>query len=101
MKNKGKENNGKASFKERLCHSLDIQPDIFPGETHIELRGRSSVCVKGAGRVSVYTDTEIRIEGRAADICVRGERLTCSAYRRGYAEIDGRIESVSFWEDRK
>jgi len=101
MKNKGKEVNEKQTVKERLCRSLDIQPDIFPYGTLIELRGKESVCVRGAGSVSFYTDTEIRFVIRDGEICVRGERLFCSAYRRGVATVDGKILSVSFEEVQK
>ncbi len=101
MKSKGKDGNKKADIKERLCHSLDIQPDVFPYGTLIELRGRNAVCVRGAGSVSLYTDTEIRFVSREGEICVRGERLFCSAYRRGVATVDGKILSVSFEEVKK
>ena len=98
MKNTSAENNKKADIKERLCHSLDIQPDIFPFGTLIEMRGRNSVTVRGGGSVSDYTDTHIRIKGRGADICIEGERLCCTSYCRGAATIDGKIRSVSFSE---
>jgi sporulation protein YqfC len=88
-------------LRERFCHSLDIHPDVLPAETLIELRGKSSVSIKGAGRVSVYTDTEIRLLSKNGDICVRGSNLLCSAYRRGAVTVDGKIESVSFEEVRR
>lgn len=88
----------KASIKERLCHSLDIQPDIFPRQTFIELRGRNSVTVRGCGRVKVYTDTEIKLSSAEGLVCIKGRRLCCTAYHKGAAVIDGFICSVSFEE---
>lgn len=98
--NKQNKRNGR-SLTERICHSFDIHPDVLPAETLIELRGKNSVSIKGAGRVSVYTDTEVRLLSKNGDICVRGKRLFCSAYRRGAVTIDGKIESVGFEEVKK
>ncbi len=92
---KGKE---KACFRERMCRSLDIQPDVFAGGTLIELRDRNSVTLRGCGRVTVYTDTEIRFCARECEVCIRGQRLCCSSYCKGTAVVDGCIYSVSFEE---
>ena len=91
----------RASIKERLCHSLDIQPDVFPRQSFIEIRGRNSVTVRGCGRVKVYTDTEIKLTVGGGIVCIRGRRLCCTAYHRGAAVIDGEIQSVSFEEAGK
>ncbi|MBQ9112212.1 MAG: YabP/YqfC family sporulation protein [Clostridia bacterium] len=88
----------KASLRERLCHTLDIQPDIFPGGTLVEIRGRNSVTVKGGGRITVYTDSEVRLLTRNGSVCIRGSRLCCSAYCKGATSVDGCICSVSFEE---
>lgn len=86
----------KAKLREKLCHTLDIQPDIFPGGTLVEIRGRNSVTVKGGGRITLYTEEEIRLMSKGGEICVRGKRLCCSAYCRGATVIDGFINSVDF-----
>ncbi len=101
MKNKRTDQKSGADIKERLCRYFDIQPDVFPNETLVEICGRNRVSIKGAGRVRVYTDKEIRLLCRHGELCVLGERLSCSAYRRGAAVIDGKIISVSFEEVKK
>ena len=90
----------KAPLRERLCHALDIPPDVFPHQTHIDVRGRNCVTVKGCGRVTVYTDSEIRFAIADGEVCIRGERLCCCAYRKGEAVVDGCVRSVSFEEER-
>jgi hypothetical protein len=85
-----------ASFSERLCRTLDIQPDILPYGTLIELRGRYSVTLRGCGRVIVYTDREISFATHKGTVCVRGSRLCCSSYCKGAAVVDGLIEGVFF-----
>ena len=91
---------GGASLKERLCHTLDIQPDVFPTETHVDIRGRNSVSVKGAGCITVYTDKEVRLSTRGGSISIRGKRLCCLAYCRGSVVVDGCIDSIGFEEEK-
>ena len=91
----------KISFRERMCHSLDIQPDVFLGGTLIELRGRNSVTLKGCGKVTVYTDTEIRFSAYEGEVKISGRRLCCSSYCKGAAVVDGCIECVSLEETKK
>ena len=101
MKNKSGERKKSVSFKERLSRGLDIPPDVFPYGTLIELRDKYLVCIRGAGSVSLYTDTEIRFCCKDGEICIRGERLVCSAYRRGVSSVEGKIGSVSFEEVKR
>ena len=89
-------NKDTAGLKERLCHALDVPPDLFPNETFIELRGRSSLCVSGAGGVTLYTDRQVRFALRDGELCIRGRRLCCTSYHKGAATVDGLIRSVSF-----
>ena len=84
------------SFSERLCRSLDIQPDILPYGTLIEIRGRSSVTLRGCGRVKVYTDTTVSFATRRGTVSVKGRGLCCTSYRKGAAVIDGIVDGVYF-----
>ena len=86
-------------LRERLCHALDIKPDIFLGETLIELRGRNSLTVRGGGGITAYGDKEIRFKLKKGELSVRGERLACASFERGAAVVDGNIFSMSFEED--
>ena len=88
-----------ASLRERLCHTLDIQPEVFPRESFIEIRGRSCITVKGGDRVLTYTDSEIRISLCKGAVRILGKRLCCTAYHQGAAVVDGYITSVEFEEE--
>jgi sporulation protein YqfC len=83
-------------FKDRVYRTLDIQPDILPGGSFIEIRGRECVTVRGAGRILLYTPEEIRLERKGEVISVTGEKLICTSYHLGAVEIEGRVSSVSF-----
>ena len=87
-------------MRERLCHAFDIKPDIFLGETLIELRGRNSLTVRGGGGITEYGDNEIRFKLREGELCVKGSRLSCASFEKGAAVLDGNILSISFEEDK-
>lgn len=89
----------KRDIKERLCHALDIQPDIFPSESFVEIRGRNAVTVKGGGKMLTYTDSLIRICVGKGAVRIEGVRLCCTAYHIGATVIDGRIDTVAFEDE--
>lgn len=90
------ERNEKRDLKERLCHALDIQPDVFPKESLVEIRGRNEVTVKGGGKMLTYTDVLIRMQVGKGVLRIEGRRLCCTAYHVGATMIDGLIDTVSF-----
>ena len=96
----GKENpdNEKPTFKEKLCRRLDIQPDVFLGESMIEIRGKNSVCVRGGCYILVYRPDEIVLALRDYNIAIRGRRLICTSYNAGAVIVDGLVGSISFEE---
>lgn len=89
---------GRESLRERICRGLDIEPDVFPNESMVEIRGRGSMIVRGCGRILLYTPDEIRLEMGESEITVWGERLVCTSYYLGAVGIDGRINGVNFKE---
>ena len=89
-------NKERVSLSERLSKALDISPDVFPSTPLIELRGKNSLTVSGAGGVTLYTDSEIRFALHNGELCICGKRLCCTSYHRYSATVDGLIYSVSF-----
>ena len=87
------------SLRSRVYRRLDIQPDILPGGSLIELRGRECVTVRGAGRILMYTPSEIRVEHAFGVVSVLGEELICTSYYLGAVGIEGRIKTVGFLEE--
>ncbi len=99
MNKRAKKADGQRStLREKLCHTLDISPDIFPGGTLIEMRGRNRISLRGCGPVICYTDTEIGFSCSEGNVFVRGKRLCCSSYCPSLAVIDGHISCVCFEE---
>ncbi len=92
MKNKN------SDLKDRVRRALDIQPDVFPRETLIEIRGRGAVTVKGGGAIRVYNDDVIKLAVKGGAVCVKGEGLSCASYCRGAVTVEGKISAVGFEE---
>ncbi len=88
----------KADLREKLSKHLDIPPDVFPGESLVEIRGRGSVTVRGGGKILAYTPEEIRIALKRGCLSVQGRRLICTSYYVGAVGIDGCICRISFEE---
>ncbi len=93
----------KQSLKAKICHALDLSPEIFPKSSLIELHGDSLVKIQNGGRFLLYTPTEIRLRlrGKRGCLCILGEELSCSSYNRGAVGIEGKILTLSFLEDEK
>lgn len=93
---------GKLGFPERICRALDIEPDVLPHASLVEIRGRSAVSVSGGGKILEYTDDEIKLALKNGAVVIRGKRLVCASFCAGKVRIEGRIECVSFEEyDKK
>ncbi len=89
----------RGSVKERLCRALDLPPDVFPGESLVEIRGRGFLSVSGCRGILDYTPDEIRLSLRKGSLRVEGKRLICTSYLAGAVGIDGQILSVRFEEE--
>ena len=92
-KNRTKE---KISFRERLCKSLDLHPDVLERDTLIEIRDRYRVTVRGSCRILSYSPTDVRLKTRKGELSISGKRLFCSSYYCNFVEIEGEINDLSF-----
>ncbi|MBQ8141206.1 MAG: YabP/YqfC family sporulation protein [Clostridia bacterium] len=93
------EKNGKESFREKLCKKLDIDPDILPRGSLIELRGREALTVRGCGKILAYSPERIKLALGEGVLSVSGKRLVCISYYANAVGIEGYINTVSFEED--
>ncbi|MBQ7383473.1 MAG: YabP/YqfC family sporulation protein [Clostridia bacterium] len=86
---------------EKLRRALELDGDVLPYGYMLEVRGRSGVMLRGAGRILLYTPQQIKLRVRDAEITVRGEGLICSSYYADAVGIEGRITEISFEEAEK
>ena len=91
-------------WRERISRALDVPPDLLPGGSLLEIRGREAMTVRGSGKILVYTPEQVCVELGKGVLSVKGKRLVCTTYYLGALGIEGRIETVSFEDlpaDRK
>ena len=98
MEKKQTKREERGDWKERLCRKLDLPPDVFLGEGLVEIRGRNAVCIRGGGKILLYTPEEIRVALKRGCLRIEGKRLICTSYHAGAVGIDGLISRVSFEE---
>ena len=87
------------SLKERASRVLDVPADVFPKTVSTYMRGSCCAEILGSGLIICYTDKEIRLDTPEGELCIKGERLFCSSYRRGAVTVQGKINSIGFEED--
>jgi len=95
MKDGCDKNKKRNSFIEHIESKLDIPGDIING-IHIDIRGRNNITIRGCKKILLYTENELRIKLDGEVVCVRGEKLYCTAYHSCAIEIDGYIYDVRF-----
>ena len=83
-------------WKEKMSRMLDVPPDLFPGGSVLEIRGRHAMTVRGNGKILVYTPEEVCVELGEGVLSVKGRRLICTSYYRGALGIEGKIDEVVF-----
>ena len=89
----------KVGMRERLCRLLDLPPDVLPGESLVEIRGRGALSVSGCRGILEYTPERIRLALKRGSLSVEGKRLSCASYLAGAVTVDGWIERVRFEEE--
>ncbi len=88
--------NEREGWRERMSRALDIPPDLWPGGSLVEIRGRHAMTVRGNGKILVYTPEEICVELKQGVLSVKGRRLVCTSYYVGALGIEGKIDEVTF-----
>ena len=83
-------------WRERVSRALDMPPDLFPGGSLVEIRGRGEVTVRGVGKILAYTPEEICVALPRGILSVKGRGLICPSYSVGALGLEGQIDEVAF-----
>ena len=88
----------KSPMRDRLGRLLGIPADAVGVHSGFmaEMRGRSSLTVKGCRKILRYSKESIRLQTRDGEVEVVGEGLFCIAYFTDSIGIEGRIDGVIF-----
>ena len=83
-------------WRERVSRALDVPPDLLPGGSLLEVRGRGMMTVRGSGRILLYSPEEVCVELDHGVLSVKGRRLVCTSYHPGTLGVEGRIDEIVF-----
>lgn len=100
MEKERKKNGEMRGWREKLCQGLDLMPDVFSGESLLEIRAARLLTLRGGGRILMYTPEQIEIALKRGRVLIVGESLVCLAYHADAIEIEGKIRSIGFEEER-
>ena len=89
----------KVDLRERVRRALDVPPDVLARECMIEIRGRGLITVHGCERIARYLPDQIRIITASGGVLIRGDALLCVSFSSGSVGIEGRVDSVEFFEE--
>ena len=81
---------------ERISRALDVPPDLLPGGSLVEIRGRYAMTVRGSGKILVYTPEELCMELGRGVLSIKGRRLVCTSYHPGALGVEGQIDEIVF-----
>ena len=79
---------------ERVARSTDLNMDIFPGESLVELVGEHRALIENHKGVIQYSRTEIVIKVKFGCICIRGNGLELLQMTKERLVIGGCIDGV-------
>lgn len=80
---------------ERLADSTDLQGEVFPGQSLLELYGDGRVLIEHHGGVTEYGCERIKVKVRYGQICICGSGLELARMTAEQLVITGRIDSIT------
>ncbi len=80
---------------ERLARQTDLQEELFPGQTLVELLGQGRVLVEGHRGVREYSRERIGVKVSYGILCVCGSGLELRCMTREKLIIAGRIDGIT------
>ena len=73
---------------------VDLQGEILPGQSIVEILGDSRVLIEGHRGVREYSREEICVSLRLGKVCIRGNNLELTCMTRQQLVITGKIDGV-------
>ena len=90
---------GNENKRKKLKDILSLPSDALLGEVRVEIRGRELLLVNGCRRILEYSPTKISIAAKGFCITVEGADMICTSYHCGAVTVEGRIGSLSYFEE--
>ena len=87
-------------FWNRLAEETDLEDEVFPGETVVEIAGNHRVLIENHRGVKLYERDKICVSAKCGVIRICGQCLRLTKMSREVLIIRGKIQQVCFqWEE--
>ena len=73
---------------------LELPMGTLSGDARVEILGNRQVCIAGHCDIREYEEDLVRLNTRAGELLIRGDRLTLDNLYSGGVSVSGRILSV-------
>lgn len=85
---------GAGEAKERMIAAMKLPKDVYLGELLVSLIGRRVVYVENYRSILLYTDTELKLQGKNNKLKICGKNLMIEYYTGDEMKVSGKIEEL-------
>ena len=80
--------------KERVIAAMNLPKDVYLGELLVSLVGRRAVYVENYRSILLYTDTQLKLQGKNCKLKICGKTLMIEYYTGDEMKVTGKIEEL-------
>lgn len=86
---------GAGEARERVIAAMKLPKDVYLGELLVSLIGQRTVYVENYRSILLYTDTQLKLQGKNSKLCICGKNLMIEYYTGDEMKVSGKIEQLS------
>ena len=80
--------------KERVIAAMNLPKDVYLGELLVSLVGRRAEYVENYRSILLYTDTQLKLQGKNCKLKICGKNLMIEYYTGDEMKVTGKIEEL-------
>ena len=80
--------------KERVIAAMNLPKDVYLAELLVSLVGRRAVYVENYRSILLYTDTQLKLQGKNCKLKICGKNLMIEYYTGDEMKVTGKIEEL-------
>lgn len=85
---------GAGEAKERMIAAMKLPKDVYLGELLVSLIGQRAVYVENYRSILLYTDTQLKLQGKTCKLKICGKNLMIEYYTGDEMKVSGKIEGL-------
>lgn len=85
-------------IQKNVENALEFPPDVLGNEPKITVNGRRSIFVENFLEITVFSETEIRLQTTEGEVILTGQQFVLKTILPTELEIEGHLASLVFTE---